>query len=245
MRPLNFQDDSGNATLEFALIVGLLVAPILNVNQLLNQINERQEVVSSMAQTIARAFALTKSTDSAGLLVQTLASEVHFDSSQVQTEITCLPNPECQPDSTRVRVQITYKGSSAVAGQFMQEEGSMMPLTLGIMGLAIALCLVGTNIESANIYDMRVEQLARFLVQEHFPNRAQFLSKDVSVEAAVLSSEFRMNLTEISQAEITTPEPNTLTARVCAKFDAPIRSLQFGVLAQTCREAKLREIPSA
>ena len=235
-------DDSGNATLEFVLVVGLLIAPILNANQQLNQINQRQVAVTAIAQTIARSVALKRDTAIVGALEQELAKDANLDVSQLELRLVCQPKPQCTSTSDRADVMVSYKGANAYASQLMSETGSMLPLTLAVICLGMLFCLVGANIESTNIYDIRTEQLARFLVQEHFTDAANPDNQDVRDEAQFLAQQFRLNLTTVSMAQITHPETRTVSAKVCSTFELPIRILDFGSRATSCREAKMRAL---
>ena len=246
MPPQKLASDDGNATLEFVLIVGLFVGPILTANQNFSLLNQRQVSLDSMAQTLARSFALRGETSGMASLQEQLAQDAAMKIDELNTEISCRPTPICSEASSRVDVRLEYRTAKSFASQFLNETGSMMPLSLGILTLGLVLSFAAANLQSANVFYQRTEQLARFLVQEHFADsespQGSTSERDLTDEARELGVEFQMTGTRVNSATIDRPEPKTLRALVCTSFDLPIRFFSLGAEGSSCRQAKMRQI---
>ena len=116
----------------------------------------------------------------------------------------------------------------------------MMPITIGLITICLAVVLAGADIEAAQVFDQRANQLARFLAQEHF-SESEFSANDLlQQEATQLAKQFAFQATDISQVRLERPDGKTIKATVCTKFDLPIRIFSLGSGAVACGESRMR-----
>ena len=242
MRRLNLLADEGNASLEFVLVIGLFVSPLLVANQELTAMNLRQVALDAMSETIAREVALGSGSAETSELVSTLAEDSALDSETLNVSIRCEPQTVCTSDSHAVEVALRYKNAYSISRQLLQDSGSMLPLTLGLLAITFALIVAGANIEAANVFDQRASKIARFLVQEHFTDEGIAKFTDTSAEASRLAAQFSMNNFEISQAILDRTDGRTLTSTVCAKFELPIQFFGLEPSSRACGVSKMRLI---
>jgi len=242
MALLNLDDEQGNATLEFVLVVGLLVGPIISINQALSVMNLRQVSIAAIGETVARQYALGSNAAETAALVGVLAEDAGLQAKSLSVSIGCVPDVGCSSNSRAVDVEVRYKGAYSSSRQFMNESGSMLALTVGLLSICLALTFAGVNIEAANVFDQRVSKLARYLALEHFSDQPDFSAQYVQTEAAGLANRYLMNVREVSRATILRPEPKTLSAIVCARFEMPITLFGLGSNYESCGVSKVRLI---
>ena len=242
MRHLNLISDQGNATLEFVLVVGLFAGPIVAANQDLTALNLRQVTLDSMSETIAREIALGESNSETAALISQLAADAALDSKELAVSIKCEPQLACGSSSQLVEVALRYKSAYSLTRQLMQDAGSMLPLTLGMFALMMALTLAGSNLEAVSVFDQRASQIARFLVQEHFADQLLSNATDTTAEALRLAAQFSMDNFDVSAASLERIDGQTLTSTVCAKYALPINFFGLGSTSRVCGVSKMRVI---
>jgi len=240
MLPQNLADEQANATLEFVLLAGLFAGPILAANQGISQLHLRQISLDSIAETVARDFSLSGSSSQSDALLQQLSFDAGLNRNELSAAIDCEPVVICDSASRTVTVRLGYRTAKSVAKHLMSESGSMMPSTIGLLTVCLAAVLVGADLEAAQVFDQRANQLARFLAQEHFAEPELSASIALQQEATQLAKQFAFQGAEITQARLERPDGITVRARVCTKFDLPIRIFDLGRGAVACGESKMR-----
>jgi len=243
MRLRNIANEEANGTLEFVLLAGLFVAPILTANQALTQLNLRQVSLDSMAQTLSREISLQSSSDNAEALLAKLSEDAGIDRRDLKVKIVCEPNFKCDKSSSKVEVRLEYRTAKSIGMQLMNERGSMMPLTLGLFSISLILVLLGADLNAAQLFDQRTTQLARFLAQQHFVDRYLPSDDEVSQEASRLAKQFAFQSLGISQAHLERTDGKTIRATVCTRFDLPIHLFGLGSRSVACGDSKMRLVP--
>ena len=243
MRLQKLADEDANGTIEFVLLAGLFVAPILTANQALTQINLRQVSLDSMAQTVSRDISLEGSSKNSETLLTQLSQDAGVNRRELQVEIYCEPHDICDKASSEVTVLLEYRNAKSIGKQLMNDTGSMMPLSLGLFSICLVFVLVGADLNAAVLFDQRTNQLARFLAQEHFADPLLAADNAVAQEASQLAKQFAFQGVEISQARLERPDGQTIRATICTRFDLPIHVFGLGSDSVACAESKMRLVP--
>lgn len=238
MRLQKLSDETGSSALEFVVLTGIVLGPLLAVQQDLTQLHLRQVALDGLVQDVAREFSLNRDPSQAEMLVQQLAIDANFES-EPDLRIDCEPDPSCSNWATEVKVSARHKGLRATTFQALRDEGSGSVLIIGLFGLAILVIFLGANLQAANLLEFRAKSVARYLVSSHYFDT-------MPPSPYLLVSKSRAQVTsfgggvEIFNAEFTKLDAVTAKARVCLRQRAPIGIVGFSSRMQACASAMMR-----
>jgi hypothetical protein len=237
-----FFDDSGSSSLEFTVLIGLFVAPILAASQQLVTEQLRQTTLDAIAQTIGRDFSIHQSQTRLNSLRDQLALDAGINPNLLSVNLTCAPDPSCASGAaanSTVQINVGYRGSKAHAIQVLDEQGSVIPLMLGCFAFVLALVLVGVNIQAATIFDQRASSLARFLVHHEASKQVIGSPHDLTLFANEISRKLLFSTQAVESAWIENTDSRTLTAKVCLGYSSPLDVFSLPV-SRACAAASIR-----
>ncbi|MEY4349946.1 MAG: hypothetical protein RL719_1243 [Actinomycetota bacterium] len=240
-----FFDDSGSSSLEFTVLIGLFVAPILASSQQLVTEQLRQSTLDAIAQTIGRDFSIHQSQTRLNGLRDQLALDAGINPNLLSVNLTCVPDPSCASvprgaaSNSTVQINVGYRGTKSHAIQVLDEQGSVIPLMLGCFAFVLALVLVGVNIQAATIFDQRASSLARFLVHYEAAKPANSGPRDLTAFANEISRKLMFSTQAVESAWMENTDSRTLTAKVCLGYSSPLDVFSLPV-SRACAAASIR-----
>lgn len=248
MQRPKLSDDAGGATVEFAVVTALFVAPLVSATQSVTAIQLRQVSLESMAQTLARDYSLRKDARLSIDLAKLLAEDAGIDESLLSVQLECEPENIClvpglaQESAKTVTVRLEYRGVTSKSVQILDETGSALPLLFATFALVFAILAAGVNIQAASLYQQRASNLARFLVHKSAKDSSLTFEKlDVTAYANLISKRLMFSSQPVDRAWVSSPDNKTAIAQVCLGFRAP---LDFFVLpvSRACAKASMRRV---
>jgi Flp pilus assembly pilin Flp len=240
-----FFDDSGSSSLEYTLLIGLFVAPILAASQQLVTEQLRQNALDAIAQTVARDFSVHQSQSRVKILSNQLSLDAGISANLLYVDLTCTPAPSCATlpsggdGNSTVQVDVGYRDQKAHALQVLDEQGSVLPLMLGCLAFAFALVLAGVNVQAATIYDQRASSLARFLVHYEASKPTAGGPTNLTAFANEISKKLMFSTQAVQSAWIENTDSRTLTAKVCLGYSSPLDVFSLPV-SRACAAASIR-----